>query len=98
MEYWSLEQAKLGKSAKSPMEGKVIFITGGASGIGFSCALTFGTHIFLILTFAINISKKGKAGGSVFIVDVNQENLDKALKELKSQKVSVSSLQTDVTK
>ena len=35
MEYWSLEQAKLGKNgAVKPHQGKVAIVTGGASGIG----------------------------------------------------------------
>ena len=35
MEYWSLEQAKLGKKGSpKPLQGKVALVTGGASGIG----------------------------------------------------------------
>jgi rhamnose utilization protein RhaD (predicted bifunctional aldolase and dehydrogenase)/NAD(P)-dependent dehydrogenase (short-subunit alcohol dehydrogenase family) len=35
MEYWSLEQAKLGKKgASKPHQGKIAVVTGGASGIG----------------------------------------------------------------
>ena len=34
MEYWSLEQAKLGKKKPAPLEGKVALITGGAGAIG----------------------------------------------------------------
>ncbi len=38
MEYWSLEQAKLSKGAKSkPMQGKIALVTGAASGIGKAC-------------------------------------------------------------
>ena len=38
MEYWSLEQAKLGTVSKKPLDGHVVFITGGAQGIGRACA------------------------------------------------------------
>jgi rhamnulose-1-phosphate aldolase/alcohol dehydrogenase len=34
MEYWSLEQAKLGVQAPAPLEGQVAFITGAAGAIG----------------------------------------------------------------
>lgn len=40
----------------------------------------------------------GKAGGNVFIVDINQESLDKAAKELKAQKISVMTAAVDVSK
>ncbi len=34
MEYWSLEQAKLGKRTPAPLEGQVALVTGGAGAIG----------------------------------------------------------------
>lgn len=34
MEYWSLEQAKLGKRSPAPLEGQVALVTGGAGAIG----------------------------------------------------------------
>ncbi len=34
MEYWSLEQAKLGRRSPAPLEGQVALITGGAGAIG----------------------------------------------------------------
>ena len=41
MEYWELEQAKLGpaRAARLPLTGEVAFVTGAASGIGRACAL-----------------------------------------------------------
>jgi rhamnose utilization protein RhaD (predicted bifunctional aldolase and dehydrogenase)/NAD(P)-dependent dehydrogenase (short-subunit alcohol dehydrogenase family) len=39
MEYWELEQAKLGKAKAEPeFQGKVALVTGAASGIGRACA------------------------------------------------------------
>ncbi len=38
MEYWSLEKAKLGKSAEKPLARHVAVVTGGASGIGRATA------------------------------------------------------------
>ncbi len=51
MEYWSLEQAKLGKAKPPSMQGRVVMITGGAGAIGFATAKAFaelGANIFLI--------------------------------------------------
>ncbi|CAK0747921.1 Aldolase_II domain-containing protein [Gammaproteobacteria bacterium] len=41
MEYWSLEQAKLGKSIERPFARQVVLVTGGGSGIGSATALAF---------------------------------------------------------
>jgi rhamnulose-1-phosphate aldolase/alcohol dehydrogenase len=41
MEYWSLEQAKLGKTAEKPLARQVAVITGGGSGIGAATAQAF---------------------------------------------------------
>ncbi len=41
MEYWPLEQAKLGKSAEPAMSGHVVVVTGGAGTIGFATGRAF---------------------------------------------------------
>jgi NAD(P)-dependent dehydrogenase (short-subunit alcohol dehydrogenase family) len=38
VEYWDLEQAKLGKGTRPPFAGEVALVTGAASGIGRACA------------------------------------------------------------
>ncbi len=51
MEYWSLEQAKLGKAAPRPLAGRVVLVTGAASGIGAATARRFaaaGAHLWLV--------------------------------------------------
>ncbi|MGE5548321.1 MAG: bifunctional aldolase/short-chain dehydrogenase [Solirubrobacterales bacterium] len=40
-EYWSLEQAKLGKGAEKPLARQVAVVTGGGSGIGAAIAKAF---------------------------------------------------------
>ena len=50
-EYWSLEQAKLGKGKPPAFEGKVVVITGGAGTIGLETAKAFsqlGANILLV--------------------------------------------------
>jgi rhamnose utilization protein RhaD (predicted bifunctional aldolase and dehydrogenase)/NAD(P)-dependent dehydrogenase (short-subunit alcohol dehydrogenase family) len=41
VEYWSLEQAKLGNARELPLAGQVALITGGAGAIGFATARAF---------------------------------------------------------
>ena len=51
LEYWSLEQAKLGKSKPSKMQGQVVIVTGGAGVIGKATAREFcaaGAEIMLV--------------------------------------------------
>jgi NAD(P)-dependent dehydrogenase (short-subunit alcohol dehydrogenase family) len=43
MEYWSLEQAKLGATAEQPLAGQVAVVTGAAGTIGAATATAFAT-------------------------------------------------------
>jgi len=50
MEYWSLQQAKLGNDAERPLERQVVLITGAAGAIGFGVAKVCaeaGAHVVL---------------------------------------------------
>ncbi|MBI4514301.1 MAG: bifunctional aldolase/short-chain dehydrogenase [Deltaproteobacteria bacterium] len=50
MEYWSLQQAKLGSAAAQPLERQVVLITGGAGAIGYGIAKVCaeaGAHVVL---------------------------------------------------
>ena len=50
MEYWSLEQAKLGRTGELPLERQVVLVTGGAGAIGFGVAdvcAAAGAHVVL---------------------------------------------------
>lgn len=44
MEYWSLEQAKLGKSKPLPLQGQVVVVTGAAGAIGAATAKLFASN------------------------------------------------------
>ncbi|MCP5364881.1 MAG: bifunctional aldolase/short-chain dehydrogenase [Hyphomicrobiales bacterium] len=44
IEYWSLEQAKLGQSREKPLARHIAVITGGGSGIGAATAAGFRAH------------------------------------------------------
>ncbi|MDH5673246.1 MAG: bifunctional aldolase/short-chain dehydrogenase [Myxococcales bacterium] len=51
MEYWSLEQAKLGKQKPLPLVGQVVYISGAARGIGRATAQAFaaqGAVLYLV--------------------------------------------------
>ena len=51
MEYWSLEQAKLGRSVAPPLQGQVALVTGGAGAIGEGVArelLRAGANLVLV--------------------------------------------------
>lgn len=43
IEYWSLEQAKLGQSAEKPLAGQIAVVTGGAGTIGLATARTMSS-------------------------------------------------------
>ncbi len=50
MEYWSLQQAKLGRPTERPLERQVVFITGAAGAIGYGIAnvcAEAGAHVVL---------------------------------------------------
>jgi len=51
MEYWALEQAKLGARPLSDMAGRVVLVTGGGGAIGLATATAFaerGANVFLV--------------------------------------------------
>ncbi len=61
MEYWSLEQAKLGKSSEKIFSRQIVAITGGGSGIGAATAVAFAKKGAEVAVLDIN----GNAAQSV---------------------------------
>jgi NAD(P)-dependent dehydrogenase (short-subunit alcohol dehydrogenase family) len=55
LEYWELEQAKLKLApAKSDYDGKIVLVTGAASGIGKACAEAFASKGAAVIALDIN--------------------------------------------
>ncbi len=61
LEYWSLEQAKLGKGAEKPLARKVVVVTGAGSGIGAATARAFAAQGAEVAV----LDRDGKAAATV---------------------------------
>ncbi len=74
IEYWPLEQAKLGKAVEKPLAGKIAVVTGGAGTIGLATALAFsdaGAEIALFDRGGNNVAVAAeKLGGLGLVADV----------------------------
>ncbi len=84
MEYWELEQAKLGKKGKPlTLQGKVALVTGAASGIGHACveALYAQGAAVMALDFSPTISTLfGKKEIRSMLCDITfEENVQRAV-------------------
>ncbi|HWP64320.1 MAG TPA: bifunctional aldolase/short-chain dehydrogenase [Candidatus Limnocylindria bacterium] len=83
MEYWVLEQAKLGKGTPAPLAGQVALVTGAAGAIGFGIAkqlLAAGAHVVLADVDAARVQQarmeldpKGKGTAAALVMDVTDE-------------------------
>jgi rhamnose utilization protein RhaD (predicted bifunctional aldolase and dehydrogenase)/NAD(P)-dependent dehydrogenase (short-subunit alcohol dehydrogenase family) len=78
-EYWSLEQAKLGKGTPPPFRGRIVLVTGGAGAIGLATAQAFraqGATLFLVdrdpAALEAALAKLGRDHGGIAI-DVTAE-------------------------
>ncbi len=86
MEYWSLEQAKLGAAAEKPLAGQVVAITGAGSGIGAATAKAFaaaGAEVALLDKNLGAAAEKAKlmGGSAAVLCDVTDpESVHEAFK------------------
>src|SRR5262249_25453715 len=67
VEYWSLEQAKLGGAREMPLAGQIVAITGAAGAIGFATARAFaaaGAEVALLDVDEAGAKTKASAVGS----------------------------------
>ena len=57
IEYWSLEQAKLGAAVEKPLARRIAVVTGGASGIGAATAAAFAKEGAEVVVLDRDVSK-----------------------------------------
>jgi rhamnulose-1-phosphate aldolase/alcohol dehydrogenase len=81
MEYWSLEQAKLGRAAAPPLLGRVALITGAGGAIGAGIARVFaaaGAHVVLVDidgdALERTCSALGSAPATAVVADVSDDD------------------------
>ena len=70
MEYWSLEQAKLGSAAEKPLAGQIVAVTGAGGTIGAATAKAFaaaGAEVALLDVNEAAAKEKAKAIGGAAI-------------------------------
>jgi rhamnulose-1-phosphate aldolase/alcohol dehydrogenase len=83
VEYWSLEQAKLGKASEPALAGQVALVTGAAGAIGFGIArqlILAGAHVLVsdidparVEEAARELDPKGKGSAAGLVIDVTDE-------------------------
>ena len=89
IEYWSLEQAKLGRGVEAPLARHVVAITGGGSGIGAATAVAFaaqGAEIAILDTNVASARNVAAAiGGGALALDCDvtkQASVKKAVAQV----------------
>jgi rhamnulose-1-phosphate aldolase/alcohol dehydrogenase len=83
MEYWSLEQAKLGKAKEAPLAGQVALVTGAAGAIGFGICrklIEAGAHVAVsdlddarVRDTVKDLDPKGSGVAMPLVMDVTDE-------------------------
>ena len=71
IEYWSLEQAKLGQGSEKPLAGQIAAVTGGAGTIGFATARAMsgaGAEMVLLDIQGVQAAAQ-RLGGAAFAIE-----------------------------
>lgn len=87
IEYWSLEQAKLAKSAEKPLTRQIAIVTGGAGGLGLAIAKALRADGAEVALFDLNEdaakAEAGKLGGIGVACDVTDPaSVERAVAEV----------------
>ena len=92
LEYWSLEQAKLGNKKKPRLKGNVVVITGAGGTIGSAIAKEFSREGAEIVSIDINFEKSNETANycnsSALAIEcdlTNEEDVDEAFKKIITQ-------------
>ncbi len=76
IEYWSLEQAKLGKGAERPLARQIVAITGAGGAIGAAAARAFADEGATVAALDVDVGAAAAAidgvGGAAFSCDVTE--------------------------
>ena len=65
IEYWSLEQAKLGRAADPPLAGRIAVVTGGAGAIGRACVAAFAAAGAAVAALDLDGEAAAASGGAL---------------------------------